>query len=160
MYFVRTESLHFGPVVPSYEAGSRYIDTDSDIDASIVIIDEVNSDDIVQIKDTKTEIPSTSLDTDFLMDQPNNGNKKNAEEIQLHSEPMNYSDDCNEQNEQENQLQSALTDQAVPDRFDCVSPPTEFLFQYLIVEPPQNEFMNPLKRARENKVYHQRLCLK
>ena len=76
LYFVRTESLHFDPVVPSNFAEDRNINIDSDRDASIVIIDEVNADDVVEIKDIKTEIPSTSMDTDFLMGRSDTGNKK------------------------------------------------------------------------------------
>ena len=63
--------------------------TDSYSDAPIAVIDEVNTGDVVEIKDIETETPSiSSLDTDFLMDQPDNGNKQNEEEILLHYEPM------------------------------------------------------------------------
>ena len=62
--------------------------TDSYSDAPIAIIDEVNTGDVVKIKDIETETPSSSLDTDFLMDQPDNGNKQNEEEILLHYEPL------------------------------------------------------------------------
>ena len=98
LYFVRTESLHFDPVVPSNYAEDRNINIDSDSDASIVIIDEVNVDDVGEIKDIKTDIPGTSMETDFLMDQSDTGNERNAEEIPPHYEPMGYSIDENKQN--------------------------------------------------------------
>ena len=63
LYFVRTELLHFDPVVPSNFGEHTNINIDSDSDASIVIIDEVNADNVAEIKDIKTEIPSTSMDT-------------------------------------------------------------------------------------------------
>ena len=50
-------------------AEDRNINTDSDSHGSIVIIDEVNADDVGEIKDIKTEIPRTSMKTNFLMDQ-------------------------------------------------------------------------------------------
>ena len=155
LYFVRTESLHFDPVVPSNFAEGKKINTDSDSHASIVIIDEVKADDVAEVKDIKTEIPSTNVDTDFLMYRPDTGNGRNAEEIPLHYEPMDYSIDANEQNEEENPLQSATSDPAVPD----VNPPAEFIFQFLLVEPTKYEVMTPLERVRENKVYTIRDCV-
>ena len=152
LYFVRTESLHFDPVVPSNYAEDRNTNIDSDSDASIVIIDDVG-----EIKDIKTDIPGTSMETDFLMDQSDTGNGRNAEEISLHYEPMDYSIDENKQNEEKNPLQSATSDPAVPDGFDYVSPPAEIILQILFVEPTKYEVMTLLKRVREN---HQRLCLK
>ena len=134
LYFVRTESLHFNPVVPSNFAENRNINIDSDRDASIDIIDKVNADDVVEIKDIKTEIPSTSMDTDFLMGRSDTGNKQNAEEIPLYYEPTDYSTDVNEQNEEENPLQSTTFGPAVLDGFDYVNPPAEFIFQFLLVE--------------------------
>ena len=95
LYFVRTESLHFDSVVPSNYAEDRNINTDSDSDASIVINDEVNTDDVGEIKDIKNEIPRTSMETDFPMDRSDTGNKQNAEEVPLHYEPMDYSIDAN-----------------------------------------------------------------
>ena len=68
MCFVRTEPLHFDPVVPSNYLGGISINTYSDSDASIVITDELNEDDDVETKGIKTEIPSTNMDTDFFMD--------------------------------------------------------------------------------------------
>ena len=44
MCFVRTESLHFDPVVPSNYPEGININTYSDSDASIVITDELNED--------------------------------------------------------------------------------------------------------------------
>ena len=152
LYFVRTESLHFDPVVPSNYAEDRNTNIDSDSDASIVIIDDVG-----EIKDIKTDIPGTSMETDFLMDQSDTGNGRNAEEISLHYEPMDYSIDENKQNEEKNPLQSATSDPAVPHGFDYVSPPAEIILQILFVEPTKYEVMTLLKRVREN---HQRLCLK
>ena len=75
LYFVRTEPLHFDPVVPSNYAEDRNINTDSDSHGSIVILDEVNADDVGEIKDIKTEIPRTSMKTNFLMDQSDTGNE-------------------------------------------------------------------------------------
>ena len=112
LYFVRTESLHLDPVVPSNYAEDRNINTDCDNDASIVIIDEVNADDLGEIKDIKTEIPGTSMEIDFLMDRSGTGNEQNAEEILLHYEPMDYSIDANAQNDKENPLQSGTSDAA------------------------------------------------
>ena len=60
LYFVRTESLHFDPVVLSNYVEDRNTNVDSDSDASIVIIDEVNAGDVGEIKDIKTNIPGTS----------------------------------------------------------------------------------------------------
>ena len=54
LYFIRTELLH---------SEDTNINIDSDSDASIVITDEVNADDVAEIKDIKTEIPTTSMDT-------------------------------------------------------------------------------------------------
>lgn len=68
MCFVRTEPLHFDPVVPSNYSEGISINTYSDSDASIVITDELNEDDDVETKGIKTEIPSTNMDTDFFMD--------------------------------------------------------------------------------------------
>ena len=127
LYFVRTELLHFDLVVPSNFAEDRNINTDSDSDASIVIIDEVNADDVVEI------------------------NERN--------EPIDYSFDANEQNEEENPFQSATSDQAVPDGFDYVNPPAEYIFQFLLVEPIKYKVMTPLKRVRENKLYTIRDCV-
>ena len=135
LYFVRTESLHSDPVVPSNYAEDRNINTDSDSDASIVIINDLNADDVGDIKDIKTEIPRTRMETDFLTDQSDTGNERNAEEILLHYGPMDYSIDANKQNEEENPLQSATSDPAVPDGFDYVNPPAELKFQFLLVEP-------------------------
>ena len=90
MYFARTESLHFDPVVPSnFKEDRNVINVDSDSDASIVIIDE---------------IPSTIMDTDILIDRSATGNERNAEEIPLHYELMDYFIDANEQKEEENPL--------------------------------------------------------
>ena len=158
-YFVRTESLHFDPVALSNYAEDRNINTDSDSDASIVIIDEVNADDVGEIKDIKIEIPSTRMETDFLTDQSDTGNERNAEENPFHYEPMDYSIDANEQNEEENPLQSATSDPVVPDGFDYVNPPAELIFQFLLAEPTKYEVMTPLKRVRENKVYTIRECV-
>ena len=84
MYFVRTESLHFDPVVPSNYAEDRYINIDSDSDAPIVIIDEVNADDAGETNDIETEVPRTSIDTYFLMDWSDTSNEQNTEEIPLY----------------------------------------------------------------------------
>ena len=73
------------------------MNTDSDSDASIVIIDEVNADADVEIRDIKAEIPSNSMDRDFLMHRSDNGNEQNAQEIPLHCQHMGYSIDANEQ---------------------------------------------------------------
>ena len=135
MYFVRTELLHSDPVVPSNYAEDRNINTDSDSDASIVIINDLNADDVGDIKDIKTEIPRTRMETDFLTDQSDTGNERNAEEILLHDGPMDYPIDANKQHEEENPLQSATSDPAVPDGFDYVNPPAELKFQFLLVEP-------------------------
>ena len=135
LLFVRKESLYFDPAVSSNYAGDRNINIDSDSDASIVITDEVNDDDVGKIKDIKTEIARTSMETDFLMDRSDTGNERNAEETPLHYEPMDYSIDTNKQNEEENPLQSATSDPTVPDGFDYVNPPAELLFQILLVEP-------------------------
>ena len=97
LYFFRSESLHSDPVVPSNFVEDRNINTDSDSDASIVIIDEVNADAAVEIRDIKAEIPSTSMERDFLMHRSDNGNEQNAEEIPLHYQHMGYSIDANEQ---------------------------------------------------------------
>ena len=97
LYFVRTESLHFDPVVPSNYAEDRNINIVSDSDASIVIIDEVDADDVGGIMDIKTEITGASMETDFLMDQSDAGNDRNAEEIPLHYEHMDYSIDADKQ---------------------------------------------------------------
>ena len=77
--------------MPSNYAEDRYINTDSDSDASIVIIDEVNADDAGETNDIETEILRTSIDTDFLMDWSDTGNEQNTEEIPLYYEPMNSS---------------------------------------------------------------------
>ena len=151
-YFVRTESLHFDPVALSNYAEDRNINTDSDSDASIVIIDEVNADDVGEIKDIKIEIRRTSMETDFLMDRSDTGNERNTEEIPLHYEPIHYSINANKQNEEENPLQSATSDPAVPDGFDYINRPVKLIFQILLV-------MTPLKRVRENKVYTIRDCV-
>ena len=153
LYFVRTESLHFDPAVPSNYAEDRNINTDRDSDASIVLIDEVNADDVGEIKDIKTEIPRTSMETDFLTDRSDTGNERTAEELPLHYEHMDYSIDANKQNEEENPLQSATSDPAVPGGFDYVNPPAKLIFQFLLVEPTKYEVMTPLKRVRKNKVY-------
>ena len=160
LHFVRTESLHFDPVVPSNYAEDRNINIDSDSDASIVIIDEVNADDVGEIKDIKTEIPRTSMETDFLMDRSDTGNERNAVEIPLHYEPMDYSIDENKQKKEENPLQSATSDPTVSDGFDYVNPPAQLIFQILLVEQTKYEVMNPLRRVWENKVYTIRDCLK
>ena len=152
LYFVRTESLHFDPVVPSNYAEDRNINIDSDSDASIVIIDEVNADDVGEIKDIKIEIRRTSMEIDFLMDRSDTGDERNAEEIPLHYEPIDYSINANKQNEGENPLQSATSDPAVPDGFDYINRPVKLIFQILLV-------MTPLKRVRENKVYTIRDCV-
>ena len=68
MCFVRTEPLHFDPMVPSNYPEGISINTYSDSDASIVITDELNEDDDVETKGIKTEIASTNMDTDFFMD--------------------------------------------------------------------------------------------
>ena len=78
----------------------------------------MNADNVVEIKDVKTEIPSASMDTDFLMDRSDTGNEQNSGAFPLHNEPMDYSIDANEQNEEENSLQSATSDPAVPDGFN------------------------------------------
>ena len=98
LYFVRTESLHFDPAVPSNYAEDRNINIDSDSNASIVIIDEVNTDYVQEIKEIKTDIPGTSMEKEFLMNWSDTGNEWNAEEIPLHYEPMDYSIDENKQN--------------------------------------------------------------
>ena len=97
LYFVRTESLHFDPIVSSNYAEDRNINIDSDSDASIVTIGEVNADDVGEIKDIKSDIPGTSLETNFLMDRSDTGNERNAEEIPLHYKPMDYSINENKQ---------------------------------------------------------------
>ena len=79
LYFARTESLHFDPVVPSNYAEDRNTNIDSDSDASIVIIDEVNVDDVEEIKDIKTDIHGASMEIDFFMDRSDTGNERNAE---------------------------------------------------------------------------------
>ena len=79
LYFARTESLHFDPVVPSNYAEDRNTNIDSDSDASIVIIDEVNADDVEEIKDIKTDIHGTSMEIDFFMNRSDTGNERNAE---------------------------------------------------------------------------------
>ena len=63
-----SEQNHYILVSSNY-AEDRNINIDSDSDASVVIIDEINSDDVWQIKDIKIEIPGTSMETDFLMDR-------------------------------------------------------------------------------------------
>ena len=68
MCFVRTESLHLDPVVPSNYAEGININTYSKSDASIVITDELNEDDAVETKSIKTEIPSSNMDKDFFID--------------------------------------------------------------------------------------------
>ena len=75
LYFARTESLHFDPVVPLNYAEDRNINIDSDSDASIVIIDEVNADNVGEINDIKTDIPGTSMEIDFFMDRSDTGNE-------------------------------------------------------------------------------------
>ena len=138
MYFVRTESLPFDPVVlPNYEEGRN---------DAFIIIDEVNTVDVVDIKDIKIEITSTSMVTDFLMDQLDNGNEQNKEETLFHYEPIDYSVDGNEQNK-ENQLQSATSNPTVPNEFDHVNPLADILFQFLLVVPTKYEVMNHLKRV-------------
>ena len=82
--------------MPSNYAEDRYINTDSDSDASIVIIDEVNADDAGETNDIETEILRTSIDTDFLMDWSDTGNEQNTEEIPLYYESMNSSIDKSE----------------------------------------------------------------
>ena len=72
---------------------------------------------------------------------------------------MDFSIDENKQNEEENLLQSATSDLAVPDGFDHVNPPAELIFQILLVEPTKYEVMTPLKRVRENKIYTIRDCV-
>ena len=99
------------------------------------------------------------MDTDFLLERSDTGNERNAEEIPLHYEPIDYSFDANEQNEEENPLQSATSDPAVPDGFDYINPPAEYIFQFLLVEPIKYKVMTPLKRVRENKVYTIRDCV-
>ena len=84
LYFARTESLHFDPVVPLNYAEDRYINIDSDSDAPIVIIDEVNADDAGETNDIETEVPRTSIDTYYLMDWSDTGNEQNTEEIPLY----------------------------------------------------------------------------
>ena len=69
------------------------------------------------------------------MDRSDTRNERNAEEIPLHYDPMDYSIDTNKQNEEENPLQAATSDPTVPDGFDCVNPPAELLFQILFAEP-------------------------
>ena len=155
LHFLRTESLHFDPFVPSSFAEDRNINIGSDSDASIVIIDDVG-----EIKDIKTDIPGTSMETDFLMDRSDTGNERNAVEIPLHYEPMDYSIDENKQKEEENPLQSATSDPAVSDGFDCVNPPAQLIFQILLVEQTKYEVMTPLRRVWESKVYTIRDCLK
>ena len=83
--------------MPSNFVEDRNINTDSDSDASIVIIDEVNAAAAVEIRDIKVEIPSTSMDRDFLMHCSDNGNEQNAQEIPLDYQQMSYSIDANEQ---------------------------------------------------------------
>ena len=53
----------------------------------------LSSDDVGKIKDIKTDIPGTSIEADFLMDRSDTGNERNAEEIPLYYEPMDYSID-------------------------------------------------------------------
>ena len=119
----------------------------------------MNADDVGKIKDIKTDIPGTSMETDFLMDRSDTGNERNAEKIPLYYEPMVYSIDENKQNEEENPLQSATSDPAIPDGFDYVNPPAKLIFQILLVEPTKYEAMTPLKRVRENKVYTIKDCV-
>ena len=75
------------------------------------------------------------METNFLMDQSDTINVRNAEEILVHYESMGYSIDSNKQNEEETSLESATSNPVVPDSFDYVNPPTEFIFQILLVEP-------------------------
>ena len=114
---------------------------------------------VVDIKEIKTEIPSTSIDTDFLMDQLDNGYEQNEEETLLHYGPIDYSVDDNEQNEEKNWLQSATSNPIEPDGFDYVNPFAEFLFQFLLVEVAKYEVMIHLKCVRENKVYDVNIML-
>ena len=120
----------------------------------------MNADDVREIKNIKTDIPGTSMETDFLMDRSDTGNERNAVEIPLHYEPMDYSIDENKQKEEENPLQSATSDPAVSDGFDCVNPPAQLIFQILLVEQTKYEVMTPLRRVWESKVYTIRDCLK
>ena len=120
--------------MPSNYAEDRSINIDSGSDASIIIIDKVNPDDVGKIKDIKIEIPMTSMKTDFLMDWSNTGNERHAEEIPLYYEPMDYSIDANKQNE-EDPSQFATSDPAVPDGFDYINPPAELTFQILLAQP-------------------------
>ena len=59
-----------------------------------------------------------------------NDNERNAEEILLHYEPIDYSINANKQNEEENPLQSATADPAVPNEFDYANPPAELKFMW------------------------------
>ena len=72
---------------------------------------------------------------------------------------MDYFIDENKQNEEENPLQSATSDPAVPDGFDYINPPAEPIFQILLVKLTKYEVMTPLKRVRENNVYTIRDCV-
>ena len=72
---------------------------------------------------------------------------------------MDYSIDENKQNEEENSLQSATSDPAVPDRFDYVNSPAEHIFQILLVEPTKYEVITPFKRVTEKKVDTIRECV-
>ena len=83
----------------------------------------MNAGDVREIK-----IPGTSMEKDFLMDRSDTGNERNAVEIPLHYEPMDYSIDENKQKEEENPLQSATSDPAVSDGFDYVNPPAQLIF--------------------------------
>ena len=146
--------------MPSNYAEDRSINIDSGSDASIVIIDKVNPDDVGKIKDIKIEIPMTSMKTDFLMDWSNTGNERHAEETPLYYEPMDYSIDANKQNEEENPSQFATSDPAVPDGFDYINPPAELTFQILLAQPTKY-YYDPFEMCQGKQgMYHQRLCLK
>ena len=47
LHFAKTESLHFDLVVPSNSAEGRNINIDHDSNASVIIIDEMNADDVM-----------------------------------------------------------------------------------------------------------------
>ena len=129
IYFVRTESLHFDPVVPIL------CDTKTDDDGS-------DSDDSVAITDVPTdkkELRNAKIDNSFEIDF-------------THQKPVYpLKGDTN--------ILISPQNQEYPPDFSIRNPSAASLFQALLVEPSKFEVATPLKQVRQDRMYTVKNCL-
>ena len=143
MYFVRTESLHFDPVIPTHPCppADKIIMKESfPVDTVYDIEDEEQSDSDLSI----VVVEPKDVSTDFNIDSIDNNDRKDADM------KMIIVDDnvLAEENEQDEFLK----------KFDYNNPRGEDIFHCIFLEPSRYERTTPPKQVKNNLLYTIKDC--